>query len=141
MTWLLVGHKANKRRGIVSSMVWEHGDEYIKAEEPMEPSVYICNYCDSTIVIPANQSTSNIRRHFRDKHPRINIAKRRASQLTGIDVDAFDLFDISSPVSGQSTPPSTRYSTPSPLREFKSLYTKCNIDIFRRMLIELVSRT
>ena len=126
MEWLRIGHQANRRRGIASSAVWDHGDEYIKAADPESPASFICDHCDSVLAISG--PTSNLFRHMRDRH-RLKLENTRKRTLPpGLNVDSDD---------NPSSSSRALSIQPIPRPEFRSLYTNISLDAFRQSLIEL----
>jgi hypothetical protein len=130
----------NKRRGSKRSAVWDHGDTYLDPNQEGGLESWICDYCDSTVILRGNQSTSNIRRHLIDKH--------KISFPSGADAvwKPFD-DDYSSSKRALSDDdddddddkqPLRKKRTPSPLPRWKRLYTTVNIHKFRQKLIRFV---
>ena len=76
-----------KRRRVQASLIWEHGDEYSKANREGEGTSWLCDYCDVVMTLSRSQTTSNILRHLREEHrvtlsEPINRREERASRGT-----------------------------------------------------------
>ena len=85
--WERVGHRPMKRRRVQASLIWEHGDEYSKANREGEGTSWLCDYCDVVMTLSRSQTTSNILRHLREEHRAtllepINRREERASRGT-----------------------------------------------------------
>ena len=121
--WLLIGHKANIRRGSEASAIWEHGDEYIDLARPDTSLTWICNYCDSIVAIRKNGASFNMFRHLKDKH---GILLKRTRTIREEEDDNASVLSRESSASQQ---------TPS---GFGALFVRCDVDKFRNLLLQWI---
>ena len=147
--WLQQGHLPNRRRKTASSRAWDHGDEYINQAKPENPSVYICDHCNSVLIIQhASSSTTNLLRHQKDEH-RLDL-KRGAGEVTPIaEYDnrfapgQIVLYSPSrpSPARRQALSSSQRRLSPIPPRSHLQMIKRFDPDEYRIKLIRFVVET
>lgn len=126
VNWRRVGRQPNTHRSSTYSVVWAHGDSYIKVSSPAAPPQWICDYCDVVIKTQGNGTTTNHRRHLRKQH-HISFDLIEANN-DDIDSDNDDGDHLSQAASRDSLRPSS---------QFAALYTTINVERFRLLFIRL----
>ena len=67
-SWRRVDHAPNKRRGVDESAIWDHGTDYVAADND-KLHAWRCLYCHKThLNIMKHEATSNALRHLRVTH-------------------------------------------------------------------------
>ena len=77
--WTLVAHPPNINRNSYSSDIWKYGTEYIEFGKPDSVSSWICNHCNSIILL-SRSSTFNVSRHLQKTHKILVKRKREETE-------------------------------------------------------------
>jgi hypothetical protein len=128
--WSLYGHRANIRRGSDASAIWDHGEEFEEVGSPGATHAWICDLCDSAILLVRSQSSWNVKRHLSSRH---NIVIKRGFQ----DIDNEDLSTDSRGESDSASCESSQAEISRP-EGFGALISRVNIDRFRDLLIRWI---
>ena len=114
--WRRIGYQSVYRNSAGSS-VWLHGDIYARQTRPTDPPHWICDYCNSILKPQRSRSTTNFRRHLKDKH-KIGFE----SEADGVEEQGNE-----EEVDTAEEPP----------RQYSALYTTVNSERFRILLLRL----
>ena len=78
--WVRIEHAPSKRRNVEQSAIWEHGTDYLCAEDG-SVHAWRCKYCfKDVLVVMKQESTSNARRHLRQSHKLLLDSKKRSRE-------------------------------------------------------------
>ena len=121
VNWRRVTRPVPRYRGReTSSLIWLHGDLYIKASRPGDPPQWVCDRCDSIIKLQKGGTTANARRHLRRQHQIME--EEDDVEEENIDEDESDSV----------------IRTERNTSTFSSLYTTVSIEKYRNLLLRWI---
>jgi len=121
--WHRIGRRQHTYRGRKTSYIWDHGDLYIKAQDPEAQEYWVCDHCDDSCRCQKNHSTANPRRHLIDMH---GILDPSAPAAQNEDSESIRSSTIAGSQAQAQIPVQSTYS---------QLYNSVNIDKFRGLLL------
>lgn len=139
--WLIWPHAANRKRGSLTSDIWQLGQDYISAAD-RNVHAWRCGLCKGPnvafIPLPRN-STSNPGRHLKRVHHRKLVKTRREGQEEEEEEEAEDrLLYRNSTVTPSSTAPETVIDNRATTPKITQLTQSVNIEAFRRSLMRWI---
>ena len=80
LRWVRIEHAPSKRRGVEQSLIWDHGTDYLCVDDS-NVHAWRCKYCyKDLLVVMKQESTTNVRRHLRQKHKLGFESKKRSRE-------------------------------------------------------------